>query len=154
MSLISSLANWFFSLFGSGEYIPGTLAQHGYDEEEMDAAIARARREVDDFIRDLANEKGDSFSIKVGIEDEGDTEHFWLVDVTYQEGIFKGTINNDPGFVENVWLGQLWKVKKEEISDWLIMRDDKMHGNYTMRPLLKNMPAEQAAQYRAMLANP
>jgi uncharacterized protein YegJ (DUF2314 family) len=38
------------------------------------------------------------------------------------------------------------------MSDWMFMRDGKMHGNYTMRPLLKTMPAEQAAKLRSMLA--
>lgn len=34
------------------------------------------------------------------------------------------------------------------------MRDGKMHGNYTMRPLLKTMPADEAAQLRSLLAEP
>jgi uncharacterized protein YegJ (DUF2314 family) len=29
-----------------------------------------------------------------------------------------------------------------------------MYGNYTMRPLLKTMPEKEAAQFRAMLAEP
>jgi hypothetical protein len=29
-----------------------------------------------------------------------------------------------------------------------------MVGNYTMRPLLKRMPPQDAARYRAMLADP
>ena len=35
-----------------------------------------------------------------------------------------------------------------------IMRAGKMVGNYTMRPLLKRMPLNDAARYRAMLADP
>jgi len=29
-----------------------------------------------------------------------------------------------------------------------------MYGNYTMRPLLKMMPEEEAAMYRSMFAEP
>jgi len=29
-----------------------------------------------------------------------------------------------------------------------------MHGNYTMRPLLKTMPPEEAAKFRSLLADP
>ena len=33
-------------------------------------------------------------------------------------------------------------------------RDGKMHGNYTLRPLLKTMPADDAAKLREILAEP
>jgi uncharacterized protein YegJ (DUF2314 family) len=36
----------------------------------------------------------------------------------------------------------------------MFMRDGKMHGNYTMRPLLKAMPEEEAAKLRSLLASP
>ncbi len=81
-------------------------------------------------------------------------EHFWLSDVVYRDGEFQGTIGNDPGIVTNVTFGQSWTIKKAEISDWMFMRGGKMYGNYTMRPLLKTMPAEEAEQYRSMLAEP
>lgn len=131
---------------------PETLVESGYDQQEMDAAIARARSEVDKFIAELAQPTGTDHAVKVPIEDNGETEHFWLIDVSFQNGEFAGTINNDPGIVKNVKIGQAWKAKKAEISDWLFMRDNKMYGNYTMRPLLKTLPAEQADAFRAMLA--
>lgn len=34
------------------------------------------------------------------------------------------------------------------------MRDDKIHGNYTMRPLLKTMPEDEAEALRSLLADP
>lgn len=79
---------------------------------------------------------------------------FWLSDLIYKNGEFEGTINNDPGFVSNVEFGQKWTIKKAEISDWMYMRNKKMHGNYTLRPLLKTMPEDEAAKYREMLADP
>ncbi len=91
---------------------------------------------------------------KAPIEDGGDTEYFWLTGVSFQNGEFKGTINNDPGIVSNVKIGQEWTIAKTEISDWMFMRHGKMYGNYTMRPLLKTMPEEEAEQYRSILANP
>lgn len=133
---------------------PKTLVQGGYDQQEMDAAIARAQREVDAFIEELSKRNGSDFAVKAPIEDQGKTEHFWLTDVVYRDGEFEGLIGNDPGVVGNVKFGQKWKLKKSQISDWMFMRDGKMHGNYTMRPLLKTMPKDEAAQFEAMLANP
>jgi uncharacterized protein YegJ (DUF2314 family) len=133
---------------------PETLIRSGYDEQEMDAAIARARSEVDVFIAELSKPTGTDHCVKVPITDNGETEHFWLINITYANDQFDGEIGNDPGIVKNVEFGQKWTVKKDEISDWLYMRDGKMHGNYTMRPLMKNMPAEEAAKMRQMLAEP
>lgn len=124
----------------------------GYDKQEMEAAIARARAEVDRFITELAQPTGTAHSVKAPIVDGENTEHFWLTDVTYSNGEFHGTINNEPGMVSNVKMGQQWTVKQTEISDWMFMRDGKIHGNYTLRPLLKTMSAVEAATYRSMLA--
>lgn len=133
---------------------PDTLIQGGYDEQEMEAAIARARSEVDFFIAEFEQGNGTDFSVKAPIEDGGETEHFWLTDITYANGEFRGLIGNDPGMVTNVKIGQEWTIKKSEISDWMFMRDGKIHGNYTMRPLLKTMPDDEAERFRSMLADP
>ena len=131
---------------------PKTLAKGGYDIKEMDQAIARARKEVDTFIAEFSKKAGSDFAVKAPIKDKNGTEHFWLTDIQFKDGMFEGTIGNDPGVVENVKHGQKWKIKKSDISDWMFMRDGKMHGNYTLRPLLKTMPPEEAAQLRAILA--
>lgn len=131
-----------------------TLVKGGYDKEEMAAATARAISEVDDFITELNSGKWNSYAVKAPIEDQGETEHFWLVDVKFADGKFTGRIDNDPGLVSNVKIGQDWTLGKTEISDWMYVKDGKMHGNYTLRPLLATMSDEDAAQYRAMLATP
>lgn len=132
---------------------PETLVTAGYDEAEMEAAIARARKEVDQFIVELEKGTDTSYAVKVPIEDKGKTEHFWLTDIVYRDGQFEGKIGNEPGIVSNVKLGQKWTVKKNEISDWMFMRKDKIHGNYTLRPLLKTMPKDEAEKIKSMLAD-
>jgi uncharacterized protein YegJ (DUF2314 family) len=133
---------------------PETLIESGYDEHEMEAAIARARREVDTFVSELSAPTGTSHAVKVPVQDDGKTEHFWLIDVTYKDGKFEGTIDNEPGTVRNVKLGDKRSVARQEITDWMFMRGGKMYGNYTMRPLFKAMPEGEAAKYRSMLAEP
>lgn len=132
---------------------PDTLVEGGYDEAEMQAAIARARSEVDAFVAVMTSGGGSDFAVKVPIEDKGQVEHFWITNIVFRDGKFEGRIDNEPGTVSNVRIGQTITVAKDEISDWLYMRDGKMHGNYTMRPLLATMSEEEAAYYRSMLAN-
>jgi uncharacterized protein YegJ (DUF2314 family) len=141
------------SIFGCSQK-PETLITEEYDQAEMDVAITRAHREVDAFIAELGNPTGEDHAVKAPIQDGEATEHFWLTDVSFRDGKFHGTINNDPGIVSNVKFGQSWSLAKEEISDWMYMRDGKMYGNYTMRPLLTTLPEEEAAHYRALLAEP
>lgn len=133
---------------------PETLIDSGYDEAEMEAAIARARSEVDAFIAEFEAGNGEDFSVKAPVVDGGQTEHFWLTDISYANGQFTGLIGNDPGIVSNVKFGDSWTIAKSDISDWMFMRNDKIHGNYTMRPLLKGMPEDEAAAWREMLAEP
>jgi len=133
---------------------PETLVEGGYDQAEMSAAIERARKEVDTFIAIMKSAGATNFAVKVPIEDKGEVEHFWMTNVTYRDGRFTGKINNEPGIVTNVKLGQSVTVEKNKISDWLYMRDGKMHGNYTLHPLLATMSEEEAAYYRSMMANP
>ncbi len=133
---------------------PATLVTGAFDQDEMDRAMARAKSEVDNFISILKKREGYDFSVKVGITDQGETEFFWVVDVNYLNGVFEGVIDNEPGVVSNVRIGQKWRVPKDEIADWSFKRDGKIHGNYTMRPLLKTLPKEEADAYRSLLADP
>ena len=133
---------------------PETLVEDGYDQAEMAAATKRAIAEVDTFIADLRSGRSEDYAVKAPIEDNGETEHFWLTGVTFANNKFTGTINNEPGMVSNVTMGQQFIIGKTEISDWMFMRNGKMYGNYTLRPLLATMPEAEAAQYRSMFAKP
>ena len=133
---------------GSGQ--PETLVD-SYSDSEMDKAIATAKTSVDEFIAVLNEKSADSFSVKAPITDSNGTEHFWVSEVQYENGVFEGIIGNEPGIVKNVKYGQSWKVKKEDISDWMYIRGEMMHGGYTIDPLLGSYPKEQADALRAKL---
>jgi uncharacterized protein YegJ (DUF2314 family) len=132
---------------------PDTLVRDGYNQAQMDAAIARARKEVNAFLDVLAKDDADSFSVKAPITDKNGTEHFWLVDITYNKdkASFTGNIGNRPGIVKNVKAGQAWTIKRDEISDWMYTRGEKIHGGYTIDPLLATMPKDQASAMKARL---
>ena len=148
LSLLVSLIS------GCGKETPSTLATGGFDEKEMETAIADARKNIDRFLAELKKPTGDSHAVKVPIVDGEHTEHFWMSDLQVVGGEFRGVINNEPAKVSNVKLGQSWSIKINEVSDWMYMKDGKIFGNYTLRPLLKNMPAEEADNIRGMLAEP
>lgn len=127
------------------------------DDPEMAAAIAKARATLDEFWRQ--HEKPDQgvthLVLKVRIPHEpgkgAPYEHFWLSDIKRGSPILSGAIDNDPNFAKGVVLGQRYSFGEADISDWSYTRNGKIVGNQTLRVLLKKMPADQAAQYRAML---
>lgn len=140
-----------FALLAGCSKKPETLVTGGYDEKAMDTAIARARKETDEFLKVLKSGKADSFSVKAPITDKHGTEHFWITDITFKDGVFRGKIGDEPGIVTNVKFGQDWSIKREEISDWMYVRGECIHGGYTIDPLLPTMPKAEAKELKQRL---
>ena len=126
------------------------------DNPEMVAAIAKARATLPEFwkVFDKPDHGETEFSLKVKISDKGGTEYFWVIDLERKDGKIFGAINNDPDYVKKVKLGDRIEIPQADISDWLYMRNGKMVGNETVRPLLKQMSADEAARLRSIMADP
>jgi uncharacterized protein YegJ (DUF2314 family) len=121
------------------------------DDPHMAKAMYRARGTLDEFLEVYEKRSGNqtSFAVKVGIEDGGQTEYFWLGDFyEKEEGIFIGVINNEPRLVSNVRFGQPYTFEKNAIVDWVYMEGEKMKGNYTACALLRHEPKEQQEQFK------
>ena len=127
------------------------------EDQEMNEAKDKARASLAHFWQKLANPGPDEtgFAIKVALPYGGNnTEHIWTRDIERKDGKISAVINNVPRDVKTVCLGQRIEVADTQISDWMYMRAGKIVGNYTMRPHLKRMSPQDAARYRAMLADP
>jgi uncharacterized protein YegJ (DUF2314 family) len=126
------------------------------DDAEMNAAIAKARSLLPHFWETQEKPKRgeEHFVLKVGIKGKDRTEHFWLNKIEKKDGKIFGTINNDPNYVLTVKLGQRIEIPPADISDWGYSRGEKMVGYYTVRVLLKTLPAEEAAELKAKIADP
>lgn len=126
------------------------------DDPEMLAAIAKARETLPQFWTTFEkHEHGESgFALKVKITDKNGSEHFWATDLERRDGKIMGTINNDPNVVSTVKFGERIEIPESDISDWLYMRDGKMVGNETVKPLFKTMPTDEAKRVKSMMANP
>lgn len=127
------------------------------EDTDMAAAIAKARASLAEFwkAKDAPKDGEEGFALKVRIPyGEGSGEHFWLLDIERAGDKYSGIISNDPNNATHVVKGQRYEFVETDISDWMFMRNGKMVGNETMRPLLTRMPKEQADQYRAMYEKP
>lgn len=126
----------------------------GFDSSDlsMNAAIAKARKRLPEFLRILRSGSADSYGVKVKITDDNGTEHIWMDQIREADDQFDGTISNNPDKLTVVQRGSPYKVKKAAISDWYYVRDGLMHGAFTMRVMLPRMPPSQAERIRRKLA--
>jgi uncharacterized protein YegJ (DUF2314 family) len=118
----------------------------------MDAAFAKARATLDDFLSKLKSPAAGTsgYAVKVPIREGDSTEYFWMGSIKQDGDRFSGTLNNTPRMVKSVKMGQTIKFAKSEIVDWTYLDkiSGKMHGNFTACALLKNESAESAAAFK------
>jgi uncharacterized protein YegJ (DUF2314 family) len=109
------------------------------DDPELDAAVAKARGSLDSFIQRLQHpQRGEVFSVEVPFTAaNGSREHLWLGDVTFHDGVFKGTITTQPVKVTQVKFGNQASAKREEVTDWMILKSGKSEGGFTVDVLLR-----------------
>ena len=119
------------------------------EDPEMNSAMEQARESVTTFITSLQNpgQNQTYFSVKAKIVDGEHTEHIWLYDVTYDGNQFLGKIGNRPLNVKNVSLGDEIALVPAEISDWMIVEDNKLVGGYTLRVLRNRLSGEERKKF-------
>jgi uncharacterized protein YegJ (DUF2314 family) len=119
------------------------------DDEDpaMQAAFKKARDSLDAVFQ--KTELSD-LSVKVGVKEDGNTEYFWLNDLSRTGNRFSGVINNEPRIVTHVRFGQRYEFGHDQIVDWTYVdaESGKMQGNFTGCALLSHEPPEQAAEFR------
>lgn len=126
------------------------------DDPEMVAAIRKARSTLPYFWHRFKSpgQGEESFMIKVMIQDSYGIEHFWCGRLKKEKDSIECTIANEPGKVRSVAFGQVIRPEQKQITDWMFRRNGYIHGNFTMRVLIKRMPPDRADYYRSMLAEP
>jgi uncharacterized protein YegJ (DUF2314 family) len=125
-------------------------------DPEMNAAIRKARDSLPIFWSKFAapssHEK--DFTLKIKIDDENGTEHFWCGMIEGNSTSATCVIDNDPQTVLSVSIGQRIAADPASISDWMYMRDGKIVGGETIRVILPRLSKDEADEFRSLLAEP
>jgi len=121
------------------------------DDADMNAAIAKARATLDEFLALKASpQKGaNGFRLKVALSDSNGTEHFWVIPFVETTNGFEGTLANDPEMITGVKAGQQIKFLKKDISDWGYVKEGRQIGSFTVCAMFKHMSADEVEYYRA-----
>ncbi len=119
------------------------------DDAEMNAAIARARRELPDFYAHMARPGSGErrFMIKFDILPGEGAEYVWAGELDRTTVPMTGILVNQPQR-SSEQLGQRVPIPEARIIDWGYLRDEVAQGYHTQRVLLDRMPAEEAAELR------
>jgi len=121
------------------------------DDQEMEAAMSRARSTLPEFEERLANPTAtQSLAIIKGRFTEGDdVEHMWISEIRVTPEGYRGVLGNKPEFL-SLEAGQAVLVRREDVSDWVVIEDGRLVGGYTMRVMRSRLPADERAQFDAM----
>ena len=113
----------------------------------MHAAIDSAQSSVSYLIARLQAPPPSQtdLAVKVRVAEGTTVEHIWVTDVTYDSGVLRGVVNNDPVYLRHLKLGDSLRFRTAELSDWMAVDHGKLVAGYTLRLLRARMgPRERA----------
>lgn len=125
-------------------------------DAEMNAAIAHARDTLPTFWASYNAPKPTEYGhcLKVRFAGDGYVEHIWMADVEkLPDGNYSGRFSNEPDNLPGNMLDQA-EFTQADITDWMFMRNEKIVGMETVKPLFKSMPKKDADAMRARMEQP
>jgi uncharacterized protein YegJ (DUF2314 family) len=120
------------------------------EDERMNWAIEKANLTLWYFEESLKNKQPyqNYFSIKVLITDGDEGEHIWLTDPHFDdEGNLFGTVGNEPVNIRSVKFNQKIGIKRDLISDWMIIENGRLIGGYTIRAIRDGVAEKEKAAF-------
>jgi uncharacterized protein YegJ (DUF2314 family) len=137
-ALLGSLAGCGSSGFSDVEH---QVIKFDDKDEEMNAAMATAKKTLGTFEKNWKKDSADTASLKFAMPTRaGGIEHIWFTPIEIKGDKVTGQCANDPQDIEGLKYGDVRTVNRSDISDWMILRDDKCYGGYTVRVMAKRYP--------------
>lgn len=119
------------------------------EDAEMNAAIQMASTTLQQFKNALQSRNTEyyDFNLKSRFESPDGGEHIWISDITLKDDKFYGVVANLPESTTEVSLGDTIQIANENISDWMYVENQKLHGGYTIRLLRSRMTESERKQF-------
>jgi uncharacterized protein YegJ (DUF2314 family) len=111
-------------------------------DPEMKAAVQKAHDTFPKFAQAFARPKpGQHFAAKGYFGAKGTGEYMWITVTSINGDVIVGTLDNLPGAVKDLHVGDRVEIKTAELNDWLIVEGDKktLTGGYTIEVVSKRM---------------
>ena len=127
-------------------------------DPEMNAAIAQARSTLQAFWASYQapkpSETGHSLKVRFPYGSNSG-EHIWMAEVKKVGDIsYSGQFANAPVHLRGKRAGDVVEFTQADISDWMFLRNGKIVGGETIKPMLKRMTKADADALRARMESP
>jgi len=122
---------------------------HFWDRDNdvlMRKAIQKAKKTLPYILSNLNKIKYFSVKIPIPLED-GTFEHVWLNNVKYKNSYLIGTINNYFSGITTFQKGDIIEIEPKNITDWMVVIDNKMYGNFTLFVAMKKMCKKEKEEF-------
>ncbi|MBB6235813.1 uncharacterized protein YegJ (DUF2314 family) [Pedobacter sp. AK013] len=120
------------------------------EDERMNWAIEKANLTLWYFEESIKKPQPyqNYFSVKVLITDGDEGEHIWLTDPHFDdEGNLFGTLGNEPINIRSVKFNQKIGIKRDLITDWMIIENGRLIGGYTIRAIRDGINEKEKAAF-------
>lgn len=126
------------------------LMQYPTGAARFAEAAKKARATLPRFFELARAGLSGTYLVKMRLAGGGEVEHLWVEVTGMRNGRFQGRLANDP-VVPGYRAGDSVDIAQDEIEDWMINTGAARFGGYTVRAMLDEMPAAQAAELRRQL---
>lgn len=155
--ITSLLSIWVFCFMvacNQGDETPKTETKNKLDqltEQAIEKGILTAKKTLQKDFLDVFEAKDDknyNYSVKMNFKSFTEEEHIWLDNLRYDNSnALVGFLANEPKKHTHIKAGDQLKVVFEDVVDWMYLRDDVLHGGYTIKALREHMTDAQKAAF-------
>jgi uncharacterized protein YegJ (DUF2314 family) len=115
----------------------GTSYDIADDDFLYQKTIFKAKDSIDFFVQHYQQHSNDtsySYMINSTFKQAGKIEYMWSYIVDFDGSSFKAVLNNTPTYVTRLKLGHEFNIKKHDINDWIIYKNDSIiYGDFIER---------------------
>lgn len=114
----------------------GNFVRVEENDDAMNVAIAKAKRTFHLFEKNWQEMENDGYSIKFAMKTSDDgIEHIWFSPLKIDGNQITAECANNPVDIPGLKIGDIKKLHRTSISDWMIVVGNKCYGGYTIKAL-------------------
>jgi uncharacterized protein YegJ (DUF2314 family) len=115
----------------------GTSYDIADDDYLYQKTIFKAKDSISFFVQhyqEHSNDTSYSYMINSTFKQAGKIEYMWSWIIDFDGNLFSAVLNNTPTYVTKLTLGHEFSIKKHDINDWIIYKNDSaIYGNFLER---------------------
>jgi uncharacterized protein YegJ (DUF2314 family) len=130
-----------------------TIYTTAADDPAMEESTRLSKATLPAFLRILKQHDttATDFGLKVHYDDEGQSEHLWLVNLSIQGAKLYGVVSNLPEFTKKVKAGERVEIDTSMVSDWKYIQNHRLVGGRTIKVLVNRMSPAEKAEFNASI---